>query len=239
MSRSLPAVLDHVAIAVPDPDIAQERWGEELGGGHLSHGDDGVFSTRQLRFAAGGKLELLSPSPRSDGGGFVEGFLARFGAAIHHVTLKVPNLRDAVFTIRGAGLDVVDVQDTSDWWREGFLRPSQVGGLIVQIAWSAGSDEEWAAREGHVPRPPRDDAATLLGPTIRHPDLERAASLWSLMGATVEPRDGDLRCSWPDSRLDVVVEEGEPPGPTVLRFAGTDPLPADPARGPAVVATAG
>jgi catechol 2,3-dioxygenase-like lactoylglutathione lyase family enzyme len=235
--RSLTAVLDHVAIAVDDADIAEERWVERLGAGSVSHGDADTFRTRQLRFAGGGKLELLSP-PR-DGGGFVGGFLARFGTAIHHVTLKVPDLHDAIEIVRAADLDVVDVQDTDDWWQEGFLRPSQVGGLIVQLARSAAGDAEWADRVGHVPSPPRDDAATLLGPTIRHPDLDRAAALWTVLGATIEPRDGALHCRFPDSPLDVRIEQGEPAGPTVLRFHGTEPLPAAAAHGPAVAVGAG
>ncbi len=236
MDRALTSVLDHVAIAVPDPDAAERRWVEQLGAGAVSRGSNGIFDSRQVRFAGGGKLELLSPSAGSaSDGGFVRGFLARFGTAIHHVTLKVPDLHDALATLRAADLDVVDVQDTDDWWREGFLRPSQMGGLIVQIAWSAASDEEWAERVGVAPTPPRDDAATLLGPTIRHPDLDRAAALWSLLGATVEPQGETLRCTFPDSPLDVHVEQGAPAGPTVLRLRGTEPLPVDQDLGPAIV----
>lgn len=235
MSRTLQAVLDHVAIAVPDPDVAQKRWRDQLGGGIVSFGDDGTFFSRQLRFAGGGKLELLSPSPDSDGSGFVERFLARFGTAIHHVTLKVPDLRAAIATVEDAGLDVVDVQDSHNHWREGFLRPSQVGGLIVQIAWSADSDEAWARRIGHTPEDPAPDAAILHGPRLLHPDLDRAAELWSLLGAAVDRTDGALRCSWPDSPLDVLVEEGTPAGPAELRMEGAQPLPPDPDLGPAVL----
>jgi catechol 2,3-dioxygenase-like lactoylglutathione lyase family enzyme len=63
MDPSLDAALDHVAIAVGDPDAAETRWVEELGGGLVGFEDDGIFATRQLRFAGGGKLELLFPSP--------------------------------------------------------------------------------------------------------------------------------------------------------------------------------
>lgn len=235
VDRSLTAVLDHVAIAVPDPDVAERRWVDALGAGNVSHGSNGIFDSRQLRFAGGGKLELLSPAVDGDGGGFVGGFLARFGSAIHHVTLKVPDLQDAIATIRAAELDVVDVQDTNAWWQEGFLRPSQVGGIIVQIAWSAASDDEWAEQVGHKPTPPRDDAATLLGPTISHPGLDRAAALWTLLGASVEPHGGALQCRFPDSPLDVRVEPGESAGPTVLRFRGAPALPTDRDLGPQTV----
>jgi catechol 2,3-dioxygenase-like lactoylglutathione lyase family enzyme len=235
MDRTLTAILDHVAIAVRDPAAAETRWVEQLGGGLVAKGSDGVFRSRQLRFAGGGKLELLSPHRRAEGRDFVTAYLDRFGSRIHHVTLKVPDLAAAIATIRAAGLDVVDVDDGDPTWQEGFLRPSQVGGLIVQLAASTQTDEEWAAQVGVTPVPPRGDAARLHGPTLRHPDLDRAAALWTLLGATVAP-DGDaLRCTWPDSPLDVLVVPGEPAGPTVLRCSDAPALPADEALGPEVV----
>jgi catechol 2,3-dioxygenase-like lactoylglutathione lyase family enzyme len=231
----LRAALDHVAVAVPDLDVAAKRWAGELGGGHVAHGDNGVFTTRQLRFAGGGKLELIAPSPRSPGGGFVGAFLDRFGPRIHHVTLKVPDLHEAIAVVRDGGYDVVDVQDTDDHWREGFLRPSQVGGLIVQVAWSARTDEEWARDVGHVPVPPAPDAADLHGPLLRHPDLDAARRLWTLLGARVRDVAEGLRCTWPGSPLDVVIAGGEPAGPVALRMAGTGPLPPDADLGAAVL----
>jgi catechol 2,3-dioxygenase-like lactoylglutathione lyase family enzyme len=235
MDRTLRAVLDHVAIAVPDPDVAEKRWRDQLGGGLVAFGGNGVFSSRQLRFAGGGKLELLSPSPDSDGDGFVERFLSRFGTAIHHVTLKVPDLAEAIATVEAAGLDVVDVQDEHEHWREAFLGPSQVGGLIVQIAWASDSDEVWARRVGHMPEDPAPGAPTLHGPRLLHPDLVRAAELWRLLGATVDQSDDIHRCTWPDSPLDVLVETGPQAGPAELRMTGTGPLPPDADLGPAVL----
>lgn len=235
MDRTLQAVLDHVAIAVPDPDVAQKRWRDQLGGGLVAFGDNGIFSTRQLRFAGGGKLELLSPSPDSGGDGFVERFLSRFGTAIHHVTLKVPDLAAAIATVQAAGLDAVDVQAENEHWREAFLRPSQVGGLIVQIAWASDSDEVWARRMGHTLEDPAPDAATLHGPRLLHPDLARAAELWRLLGATVEQTAGSHRCTWPASPLDVLIEACDHAGPAELRMTGTGPLPPDVDLGPAVL----
>jgi len=217
----LDATLDHVAVAVPDPDRAQRRWRDELGGRPVAWGDNGVFRSRQLRFAGGGKLELLSPSPDdASGDNFVHRFLARFGSTVHHVTLKVPDLPSALTTLESAGLDVVDVRLDGAHWREGFLRPKQVGGIVVQVAWSDRGDAEWAAMIGHVPEPPAPDAATLLGPTLRHPDLGVAAQLWRLLGADVGDQDGGLLCRWPSSPLTVALTQGEPAGPTGLRMTG-------------------
>lgn len=232
----LDAVLDHVAVAVPAWEPAERRWRDALGGGAVAWSESPAFRSRQLRFAGGGKLELLAPAGDQDG--FVRRFLGRFDSAVHHCTLKVPDLRAAVAVVRAAGLDVVDVDATDPRWQEGFLRPSQVGGLVVQLAASTETDEAWAARIGHVPEPPAGDAAVLLGPLLRHPDLARAAALWRLLGAEVTAGpDGlpdALTCAWPDSPLTVAVVPGAVAGPVALRMVGTGDLPAHDAEGPAV-----
>ena len=124
-----------------------------------------------------------------------------------------------------------------DWWREAFLRPSQVGGLVVQVAWSAGSDAEWAEQTGLDVQDPSPEAATLLGPRLRHPDLGRARELWNLLGAEVTGDDA-LTCRWRDSPLTVEVVEGEPAGPLGIRMRGTKPLVAHPVLGPEVLVDA-
>ncbi|MDQ3342097.1 MAG: VOC family protein [Actinomycetota bacterium] len=233
MIDRLSAHLDHVAVAVPDWETAQRRWRDQLGGGIVAWGDSGVFASRQLRFANGAKLELLRPDSEEPDN-FVRRFLGRFGSATHHVTFKVADLDAALKVVRAGDLDVVDVDTSGSVWHEGFLRPSEVGGLVVQLAWSGHSDQEWAASIGHTPEPPALGAAELLGPTLRHPDLDRARTVWTLLGASISHQDGALHCRWPDSPLDVVIERGRPAGPTALRMRGTPSLPAVDGIGPAV-----
>lgn len=236
--QTLDAVLDHVAIAVPDWQVAEQRWREQLGGGRSSAGENPVFSSRQLQYANGGKLELLTPSSDSQSN-FVRKFLARFGTAVHHVTLKVPDLHVALKVLAEAGLDAVDVNDTVDYWHEAFLRPSQVGGLVVQIAATSFSDDDWAAYTGFTREPPAPDAAQLLGPLLRAPDLAAAEQTWTVLGADVSRTDRGLRCAWPASPLDVVIERGDPAGPAGLRMRGTGNLDAQEGVGPAVLAPVG
>jgi hypothetical protein len=122
--------------------------------------DAAGFASRQLRYRNGVKLELLEPT-REDS--FAGRFVARFGARIHHVTLKVPALLPAVEQLRDEGFDVVDVFAEGDIWHEGFLRPSQVGGLIVQIAWAGRTEDDWAELAGFEPEPPVATARSCSG----------------------------------------------------------------------------
>jgi catechol 2,3-dioxygenase-like lactoylglutathione lyase family enzyme len=232
------ATPDHVAVAVPSIEAAAARWRDELGGRWVGPSfpmPGPGFQTRQLRFAGGAKLELLEPL---HAGGFAARFLERYGARIHHVTLKVPALLPALAQLEEEGLESVDVFTEGELWHEAFLRPRQVGGLLVQVAWSSRTDEEWNELTGGTAEAPAPDAARLLGPTLRHPDLDSAARVWSSLGAEVDREGaGTLRVRWADAPLDLVIERGEPAGPVDLRLAGGPVLPADPAGfGPATVA---
>jgi catechol 2,3-dioxygenase-like lactoylglutathione lyase family enzyme len=232
------ATPDHVAIAVPSIDDAARRWRDELGGrwvGPPFPMPGPGFQTRQLRFAGDTKLELLEPLHAD---GFAARFLERYGARIHHVTLKVPALLPALEQLGQEGLEAVDVFAEGDLWHEAFLRPRQVGGLLVQVAWSSRTDEEWTELVGGAAETPGPDAARLLGPRLHHPDLDTATRIWSTLGARVEREAAEvLRVRWDDAPLDLVIERGEPAGAVDLRLGGGPALPADPTCfGPATIA---
>lgn len=235
----LEAVPDHVAVAVPDFDVADRRWRDELGGRWVAwYHAPGAFRSRQSRFRGGAKLELLMPSDVDDSpDNFVRRYLDRFGAQVHHLTLKVPDLPAAIGTLQAARLDVVDVDLSGDTWKEAFLRPSQVGGIIVQVAWSGQTDAQWAAAHDHVPEEPPPDGAVLRGPLLEHPDLDHARWLWSTLGADIEQDGEDLVAHWDGAPLEVRIRRGADAGPVGLRFDGVSPLPRDPALGAAVVPT--
>ncbi len=226
---ALDSKIDHVAVAVPSIDEARFRWQDALGGAPMPLFDAGDFHTRQLRFTGGGKLELLEPN---DPDGFAAGFLARFGPGIHHITLKVPDLDVALARLRAAGREPVDVSRTDPHWHESFLRPSTMGGIVVQVAWTPETDEEWASRKGQALPEPAADAATLHGAILRDRDLDVAARRWELLGAQVE-RDADgLLVVWDGAPLRLRIEQSDDrPGPVAIWMTGTKMLPGDEIHG--------
>ena len=233
------AMPDHVAVAVPDFDVADQRWRDELGGRWTSwyHNKPAGFRSRQLRYRGGAKLELLQPSeidPSPDN--FVRSFLARHGPSVHHVTLKVPSLHDAIAAARERELDVVGIDDRHPGWMEAFLRPSQIGGLVVQLAQSNQTDEDWAAHhDWTIPDPPAD-GARLIGPRLTHPRTDDAAELWSHLGADVTETPDGLKVRWADHPLVIeIVPDDGPARPLGVVFENCEPLDPHPELGTSVL----
>lgn len=232
---AIDAVADHVAVAVPSIEQAGVRWHDELGGGWVTRRYEPAgagFAVRQLRYPGGAKLELLEPTGQL---GFAARFLERHGAGVHHVTLKVTDLTAAIEELRDEGLDVVDVDEQDPTWHEAFLRPSQVGGLVIQLAWVGRTDEEWSAQLGSDPEPPSDDGVRLHGLRLANPRLAEAASLWELLGASTTMVDGHVHAAWPGGTIDIDVVEGGRAGPLAIRMDVDTPYPSDPTFGASVL----
>ena len=136
------------------------------------------------------------------------------------------------------GFDLVDANGDDPHWQEVFLRPSQVGGLVVQVACSDRSSDDWARANGtEVPSPP-DASARLLGPQLVHDDLDEARRVWTALGGTVTDEDDGLLVSWDGEPLTIAIRRADDRRAVALRFTGTVPRPSDPALGPPVLATA-
>jgi catechol 2,3-dioxygenase-like lactoylglutathione lyase family enzyme len=235
---------DHVAIAVPSIDDALARWQGDLGGViQWRFHTPTVFHGAAVMFASGAYLEMLMPSDATErtrmaGGpsGFVDAFLDRFGPRVHHVTLKVQDINEALATLEAEGFTPRDVNLDNPSWQEAFLRPSQIGGLIVQIASSDRSNEDWAAMNGHeLPGRPAAGGPGLLGPQLVHDDLDRARTVWTALGGDVTDDGDGLLVSWPGEPLTVAIALGDAPAAIGVRFTNLpdeSSLPADPAFGP-------
>jgi hypothetical protein len=80
-------VLDHLAVGTPAPADGWELFGGVLGGTWAYGGDSPGFWWGQLEFAAGPKVELLTPTGGPDAA-FLERFLAVHGA-VHGIVIQV------------------------------------------------------------------------------------------------------------------------------------------------------
>jgi methylmalonyl-CoA/ethylmalonyl-CoA epimerase len=136
------ASLDHVAVAVRDPADAARLYRDVLGGSFLYGADETgqAFRFIQYRLPAGGKIELVTPL----GPGFVQRFLDIRGEGVHHVTLRVEDLRAQLVRLEESGIEPVLVSLGDPHWKEAFLHPRDAHGVLVQLAETPHTDEATA-----------------------------------------------------------------------------------------------
>jgi methylmalonyl-CoA/ethylmalonyl-CoA epimerase len=140
VSDALVRRFDHVAVAVRDLGAASRLFVDLLGAELVAGGDHtGTgLRTMQLRYAAGAKVELLTPL---DEDSFLHGFLDKHGEGLHHMTLMVDDVEAAAKDLDAAGVGTVDTVTGTEEWDETFIRPSSAFGTLVQLA---ASPLEWA-----------------------------------------------------------------------------------------------
>ena len=218
------ADLDHVAVGTPVLADGWELFGGVLGGSWAYGGDSPGYWWGQLGFAAGPKIELLTPTGGPDAA-FLERFLAARGAGPHHFNFLVTDIEDTLARIRDFGIEPVGVNLANPSWKEAFLHPRSAQGIVIQVAQQAGSPPSVPPRELPEPGPPaRLDL-------IEHHvgDLDRAVALFRdvLDGRPEAAGAGTAELAWPGGkRIRLVREDGLPLGGALhhvrfTRAAGT------------------
>jgi methylmalonyl-CoA/ethylmalonyl-CoA epimerase len=204
-------VLDHLAVGTPALADGWELFGGVLGGSWAYGGDSPGFWWGQLEFAAGPKVELLTPAGGPDAA-FLERFLAAHGAGPHHFNFAVSDIEATLARVRALGIEPVGVNLSGANWQEAFLHPRDVHGIVIQVAWQGG------------PPPPETPPAELPapGPATRFDlieyhvgDLPAATRLFAeVLEGTLETSGGDAaELTWPGGRrIRLVREEGLPLG---------------------------
>jgi len=140
--------LDHVGIACRDLDRAvalyQATFGLEVASLEVNE-EQGVREA-MLRVGAAtvsvagvrpGYVQLLEPlSPDTP----VGKFLARRGEGIHHVGYGVADVREALATVAGTGIRLVDARPRhgSMGASIAFLHPADLGGVLTELVQSPG-----------------------------------------------------------------------------------------------------
>ena len=131
---------DHVSIAVRDMRGALPLV-DMLDGEFRDGGDSQSASFRWVQFnlPGSGKLELITPIDPADSDSFLARFINTKGEGVHHITLKVTDIGEAIRRAEEIDLDVVGIDLSNPGWQEAFIHPKSANGVLVQIAeWSDG-----------------------------------------------------------------------------------------------------
>ena len=127
------AVLDHIGIAVDDLDAALAFYTEALGL-EVDATEDVPSQGVRAHFVRVGSasLELLEATTEESP---IRRFVSRRGAGMHHITLRVDDIRAALARLKARGVRLVD--ETPREGAEGalvaFVHPASAHGVLVEL----------------------------------------------------------------------------------------------------------
>jgi len=130
--------IDHVAVAVESIEEALVLFQDVLGGTFVSGGDDDATGVRAVRVQLPGlRIELLQPLRD---GTRLRAFLDARGQGLHHLTMLVSDLDEAIAELEGAGFETTGIDRSRSWWMETYIRPRSGFGALIQLV---ETDERW------------------------------------------------------------------------------------------------
>ena len=124
--------IDHLGIAVKSLDSAKAIY-EKLG---LSVSAEETVEHEKVRLVmvpvGESRLELLEATSENS---TIAKFIARRGEGLHHVCLKVPDLRAAVERLKRDGVRLVseEIKIGAGGHRYVFVHPSSTGGVLLEL----------------------------------------------------------------------------------------------------------
>lgn len=205
------AILDHLAIGTPTLTDGWELFGGVLGGTWVYGMDSPGYWWGQLEYAAGPRIELLTPTGGPDAA-FLERFLAARGAGPHHFNFIVTDIQATLARIRALGIEPVQVNLANPNWQEAFLHPRSAHGIVIQVAQQAGTPPADTPPAG-LPEPGPAAAFDLIEHHVG--DLAGATRLFTraLDGRLEAVGDDAAELTWPGGRrIRLVREDGLPLG---------------------------
>jgi methylmalonyl-CoA epimerase len=127
--------IDHLGIAVKSLTAAKAIY-EKLG---LAISADETVPAEQVRLVmvpvGESRLELLEPTSETS---TIAKFIAKRGEGLHHVCLRVPNLRVTVQRLKDEGVRLAsdDIKIGAGGHQYVFVHPSSTGGVLLELVQS-------------------------------------------------------------------------------------------------------
>lgn len=125
--------IEHIGIATPRLDDALKFWRDALG---LEVAHTEVVEDQGVRVAmlpAGEpRIELLEPTSEESP---VARFLEKRGPGIHHIAMRVPDIRAALARLRAEGARLIDKEPRTGagGCLVAFVHPASSGGVLLEL----------------------------------------------------------------------------------------------------------
>lgn len=126
--------IEHIAIAVPDLDVAVATFSSILG---IPDSGRETIESEQVKVAffelGTARIELLEPTADTSP---VGKFLERRGPGLHHIALEVDDIEVALERCRAAGIESIGeaARSGAGSRRVAFLHPGTTGGTLLELS---------------------------------------------------------------------------------------------------------
>ena len=139
--------IEHIGIATPRLDDALRFWRDALGLEvvHTETVEDQGVRVAMLPVGEP-RIELLEPTGESSP---VAKFLEKRGPGIHHVAVRVPDIRSALARLKEKGARLIDEEPRvgARGCLVAFVHPSASGGVLLELVEHAAEAETPHAQE--------------------------------------------------------------------------------------------
>ncbi|MDG0980299.1 MAG: methylmalonyl-CoA epimerase [Halieaceae bacterium] len=126
--------LDHIAIAVPDLDVAIKRFMEDF---NLSYDGSEIVEAAKTTTAffplPPTSIELVHPL---NGEGPIAGYLDKRGGGIHHLCFRTDDIEEDVERLRAKGYQFIGDKPTPGAHGSTviFIHPKSCGGVLIELS---------------------------------------------------------------------------------------------------------
>jgi methylmalonyl-CoA epimerase len=134
--------IEHIGIATTSLDDALKFWRDALG---LEVKHTEVVEDQGVRVAmlpvGEPRIELLEPTSESSP---VAKFLEKRGAGIHHIAVRVPDIRAALSRLESEGARLIDVEPRTGagGCLVAFVHPASTGGVLLELVEHTAESQE-------------------------------------------------------------------------------------------------
>ncbi|MFN6963755.1 MAG: methylmalonyl-CoA epimerase [Pyrinomonadaceae bacterium] len=125
--------IDHLGIATKGIDEALKFWADSLGleNVHTETVDDQKVRVAMLPVGES-RIELLEPTSEDSP---ISKFLEKRGGGIHHIAVRVDDIREALARLRSQGARLIDEEPRvgAEGCLVAFVHPSSSGGVLLEL----------------------------------------------------------------------------------------------------------
>ena len=142
--------IEHIGIATESIEVALKFWRDALDLSIVATEEVEEQGVRIAMLPVGeSRIELLEPTHT---GSPIAKFLAKRGSGIHHIAVRVPDIRAALARLKESGARLIDEEPRlgADNCLIAFIHPQATGGVLLELVEHAAHTEAVEQQKEHI-----------------------------------------------------------------------------------------